>query len=609
MFTNFIYFIIAILIYSSHIPPDKIYLGGVETAIILIVTLAGYIAFIRRRYISLAQAARLNMYPERLQRRYNSFFSQHATLALVLFAFDIYLLNIKSFIIRIPIISGLPTLTDAFSLLIFIGYLSIIWWYDYESYKALFKITSSRKGFVRTHLALNLPLLFPWLIISLLVDAINRLPFALPKKLLDTPEGQVIIFSLFLIVVSVFLPALIQSFWGCRPLTGPARKRIEDLCNKERLQFRDILLWPAFNGNALFAGVMGIVRQFRYILLTRTLIDILTDEELDAVVAHEIGHVKQKHLIFYLFFIIGFMIFLYAFEDIIRYVFVMTDWLFASPETIGFNDSSIISIIYTLFLAFLFVGYFRFIFGYFMRNCERQADLYAMVSSGHPGALISSFEKLSLFTGTAKKTPSWHHYSIQERIDYLERSFADKKLIGIHNRKLKKSMGIFLVGVVLSGWAGYAINFGSIGKTIDRHFIEAVLYRKIEQAPQNPTLHFIAGSLHYEEKKCGEAIASLEKSLELAPDNPETLNSLAWIFATCEDKTWLNYNLALVYATKAEALKPDPHILDTLAESYYVNGFSDLAITTEKKALEMNPEERDHYEEQLKKFEGETGGL
>ena len=58
----------------------------------------------------------------------------------------------------------------------------------------------------------------------------------------------------------------------------------------------------------LTAGVMGLIKRFRYLLITPALLDLLEPEELKGVVAHEIGHVRKKHLIFYLGFFVGYVI-------------------------------------------------------------------------------------------------------------------------------------------------------------------------------------------------------------------------------------------------------------------------------------------------------------
>jgi tetratricopeptide (TPR) repeat protein len=56
-------------------------------------------------------------------------------------------------------------------------------------------------------------------------------------------------------------------------------------------------------------------------------------------------------------------------------------------------------------------------------------------------------------------------------------------------------------------------------------------------------------------------------------------------------------------AKRAHELAPDePHIMDTLAEAYYITGDYDKAIYWEKEALKRTPDE-EFYKKQLKKFE------
>ena len=51
---------------------------------------------------------------------------------------------------------------------------------------------------------------------------------------------------------------------------------------------------------------MGIVPGLRYILLTPALIETMSIAEIEAIMAHEIGHVKKFHLLLYVFLITGF---------------------------------------------------------------------------------------------------------------------------------------------------------------------------------------------------------------------------------------------------------------------------------------------------------------
>jgi hypothetical protein len=254
-------------------------------------------------------------------------------------------------------------------------------------------------------------------------------------------------------------------------------------------------------------------------------------------------------------------------------------------------------------MAFTLVIYFRYVFGYFMRNCERQADLYAFNLLGSSRWLISSLQKVAVYSGQSHDRPSWHHFSIRQRIDFLNRCEADRRMIIGHDRKLRRSILLFVGGLVCTGYVGYAINFGEMGKTLNKHFLQKVLIREVERNPQDARLHSMLGSFYYQDKAYSHAIEAYEKSLELAPGDPETLNNLAWLYATCEETQYREPTKALVYAIHASALKPTPHILDTLAESYYVNGLHERAIVTIKRALAMQPEDRAYYESQLEKFE------
>ncbi len=64
---------------------------------------------------------------------------------------------------------------------------------------------------------------------------------------------------------------------------------------------------------------MGLIQKFRYILVTPSLLQLLEPEEIDAVIAHEIGHVKRKHLVFYLLFLVGYMLLSYVTFDMILF--------------------------------------------------------------------------------------------------------------------------------------------------------------------------------------------------------------------------------------------------------------------------------------------------
>jgi len=177
------------------------------------------------------------------------------------------------------------------------------------------------------------------------------------------------------------------------------------MCEKAKLKYNNILKWPIFEGRLLTAGVMGLIKRFRYILVTESLLQILNDDEIDAVMAHEIGHIKRKHLLFYLIFFLGFIILSYAVFDLILYSILYANLSFPFVRYMQFEQVTLTSMALAVSMAVTLIIYFRYVFGYFMRNCERQADLYAFDLLGSSMWLVSSLEKIAVYSGQSHDRP------------------------------------------------------------------------------------------------------------------------------------------------------------------------------------------------------------
>jgi tetratricopeptide (TPR) repeat protein len=87
------------------------------------------------------------------------------------------------------------------------------------------------------------------------------------------------------------------------------------------------------------------------------------------------------------------------------------------------------------------------------------------------------------------------------------------------------------------------------------------------------------------------------------------LNNLAWILATAQDTTLLDYPRALTLAKRAVGIQRSSTFLDTLAEALYVNGMYDQALQTIKEALENASENRKYFVGQLEKIKKRAGGF
>jgi Zn-dependent protease with chaperone function len=602
MFGNFIYFIIVLLIYLTYQPSEETNFGAFSafTFFFSLIIIFSYFTWIQFRRIEKKIATQSF---SRLDNQFNSILIRQSILAILLFAIDIYGLNISSFLMGFPIFAWIPTLQALLFLMLFVFYLAIVWSCAYGPYQKLYRTDISRKSYVFSNISFSIPVLMPWLLLSGVSDIIRILPFDAPKQFLSTTAGEVSYFLFFLLAVAIMGPALIQKLWRCTPLEkGFYRERIERLCQRAGLAYADILYWPIFGGRMVTAGVMGLIKRFRYILVTPSLLSLLEPQEIDAVIAHEIGHIKRKHLLFYLAFFVGYMLLSYVAFDLIVYAIIYAEPVYWILEHSGLNQTTVFSGIFSIVIICVFLIYFRFVFGYYMRNFERQADVFVYTLFDSAGFLISTLEKIAVTSGQSPDRPNWHHFSISERIDYLKKCESNSIWITRHDNKVRKSIFAYIIGILVIGAIGYQLNFGAIGNRLNSHFFEKIILSELDKSPQNPNLNTMLGDFYYSRSEFAGAIGAYEKSLSVNPLNAKVLNNLAWLYATCVDPSFQNPQRALELAQKAIEIENSPYVWDTLAESYYINGLYPQAIEAGKRALALAKKNRSYYLEQLEKF-------
>ncbi len=607
MFANFLYFIIALLIYSTYQPAEETNFPPLDTLLLFLLLIVFFSTAARMQFRRLERRLFKEPYYS-LDHKFNAALIRQIVMAIAVFAVDIYGLNLPGYFSGVHVFEVLPTLQALVFLSLFVFYLAIVWHQAHGVYQRLYAPDLSRRSYIWSNISFAAPVLLPWFLMSGILDLVNALPFEWPKNALATPQGEIIYFLFFLLFIAVMGPTLIQKFWQCRPLEpGVDRWRIEILCRKAGVAYRNILYWPIFGGRMITAGIMGLVHKFRYILVTDALLKTLEPDEIDAVIAHEIGHVKKKHLLFYLFFFAGYMLLSYAVFDLIIYLIIFWQPVYELINSAGGHQATVTSTLFSLVIIGLFLVYFRYIFGYFMRNFERQADAYVYTFFDSARPLIATFEKIARSSSQSPDAPNWHHFSITQRINFLKKCEADRGCVRRHDAKVRKSIAVYLAGILILGGAGYHLNFGESGKKLNARFFEKIILREIEQNPEDAKLYSILGDLYYSRKAYDATARAYERSLALEPDNPHVLNNLAWLYATHEDESARNPVKALDLARKAAALMTSPQILDTLAESYYLNGRHDAAVEAARRALRLARKNRAYYEGQLKKFMAAAG--
>jgi STE24 endopeptidase len=289
-----------------------------------------------------------------------------------------------------------------------------------------------------------IPFLIPFFLLSLIADFIQFLPDNLIFE-----EGSwlgdaalLILTGIFLILNMIFLPKLIKKFWECRPLQdSPLKTKLEIICKRADFKHGGLLTWPVMNPS-LTAAILGVNSKFRYVVFTPSLLNEFPDEEIEAILAHEIGHSKHKHLIIYPFILLGmvvlFGLFSYLLSDSLIEFFLQAYTLY--PSRIWETLFPLVMV-----LSFGLIGwiYYRLVFGYFSRLFERQADLYVYNVGMSALPMIAALDHLGTATGNTHHHPSWHHHSIKERIDFLKYVESHPEAIMAHNRKIKISLLIY----------------------------------------------------------------------------------------------------------------------------------------------------------------------
>ena len=291
--------------------------------------------------------------------------------------------------------------------------------------------------------------LVPWSVLSAAYDFLDS-PFV--PEFLREPEAReyITVAFGFVMVALVFTvaPLFLRLIWSTRRLPdSPLRRRLESFARRLGFTFRDVLIWDTQGTGLANAAVAGLCGFCRYVFITDTLLEKMTEEEVLAVFGHEVAHAKLGHMPFFLAFLVAFSTFFVALS-------MPLTWLLVST---GFHGATATSAAVLLIIA----AYWGGLFGYISRRFERQADLYgAGWTSVH--AFVSALEKLSALNGVPRDMFSWRHGSIARRVGFLERTLSDPDAVPGLYRSLRLALGVFLAITCTSVGVAILSNFTSL---------------------------------------------------------------------------------------------------------------------------------------------------
>ena len=442
------------------------------------------------------------------------------------------------------------------------------------------------------HLRLQLPVL------ALII--IQTVWFWITSKfLLSFTSNWSLIFELLcsLILMVLVAPVVFVKSWGAKAIeNGNDFEEIRKELENSRTPVTAILSWPDSIMPYSTAGVIGFVRGFRYLLISPQLLKSLSATELRAVTAHEAGHLRKQHLLFYLLAFIC-LLELFAFAGSANLLLTWTGVLEVSGMLMGV--ASILSII-------LFI---RFGIGFLSQNFERQADCHAFERHGI-SPISTALMKVSLLNGINPEQDNWHHYGIQQRIDFLSICLKKPEMLQKHHRRvfrIKLVCVLLLVGLL---GANYMLSSDTLKIK--------VLAWKLEQSADNwqlkdaPMLTKMGDLLYFQDQKT-EAELWYRRALEMNPEEPHTLNNLAWLLTEKHNNDKKRLRESIELAQKASTLKQAAFIWDTLAEAYLINGKYEAAAGAARQAMKLakakvgltRDTNLDYYREKLERITGQ----
>jgi len=604
MYHSFIIYIVIILVYSTQVPPESPNFTIAQTLILQAALYLLFTLITRIRFSAIISRFRNHkMTAEQLPLSYDRSITQLNILAVAAYILTVYMVNIKSVIATLPLVSHGSALNNLIAFSVFLVYQLIIWEHAHKVFSKLLTFEKNRSTYCFRKLFFALGIIAPWLAIMGITDLIQLLAPELFQHLLQSPAIDIAFFAFFLLILSAIAPPLMVKLWGCQPMPpSPLRTSLADFCAREGVKYREIMLWPSVEGRAVTAAVIGPYFFSRYLLITPGLIEILNPKEINAVIAHEIGHVKRHHLLVFLLFFLSIFLLNYAFFELLIGWLLTTGLiqylLLSSPH----QQANIISLASTIPLLLIYLLYFRFVFGYFLRNFEREADLYAFSAMGTVEPLISAFKKLAWLIGDFGQRANWHHYNIPQRIDYLRKCIENPALINRHRRKVKAALLVFIICVSSLVLLGSQLNTANLQQSLNNRFLIKVMENYCREHPNEVNAFISLGSLYFEEQQLKPARDCFESALALDRKRPELLNNFAWLLLTAADPQIQNIERGFRLAKEAAAIKPAPHILDTLAEGYWRRGFPCVALDLEQKVLSAKPKQLEIYQRQAEKF-------
>ncbi len=239
--------------------------------------------------------------------------------------------------------------------------------------------------------------------------------------------------GLFLLMAQLAPVLLLPIFYKFEPLANDSlRERLTKLGERAGTRVRGVYEWKlSEKSNKANAALTGL-GSTRRIILADTLLQNYSDDEIEAILAHELGHHVHKHILKGILTQIGVTFFGFWLINVVLRFVLAKEWFPAlDPRLYDFANLPLIVLVATV-LGFLLMPALNAI----SRHHERQADRYAWENTPAIEPFITSMQKLADQNLAERQPAEWieflfhSHPSIGKRIAAAEAWAASHEPVG-----------------------------------------------------------------------------------------------------------------------------------------------------------------------------------
>lgn len=261
------------------------------------------------------------------------------------------------------------------------------------------------------------------------------------------------------IAVFMLVPLLVRLIWDTSPLpAGELRDHLTALCRQYGVRVCQLLLWRT-QGLQVNAAVIGLLAPLRFIMLTDALLETVPRPQVEAVMAHEIAHIRGHHMFWMMCSAAGS---LGVFELIGSVIF-----RFHPHWVTGLGYAGDLPWPAALVIVAVAAAWWA-TFGFISRRFERQADTFAVqhfarechaadlgaIDQQAADVMIEALGRTAMSRPGGPDRRNWRHGSVRWRQAYL------RQLVGqpIERLSIDHQLGWIKLASVLAVIAAVALS-------------------------------------------------------------------------------------------------------------------------------------------------------